>query len=230
MVHAARFPTLAPGFVEIAPFKAGRLDFNRIFGYATAIAVHGVLLLLLLVPITAPPAVAPPEVDQPYVPIERKVETPPPPPPVTVPVVQHPHHPAPTHPMQQPMQPADQQPVVDSGVVTDPVPSQPPSGTDDARQPVGPVAGVQLEYAQAPAPAYPRDALRDGVEGSVLLKVLVDIDGRPLDVQVARSSGNRSLDRAAREQVLQRWRFRPAMQAGRAVQAIGLVPVEFRLQ
>ena len=98
---------------------------------------------------------------------------------------------------------------------------------DIAPQP--PRVGVQLEYAQAPAPAYPRDALRDGVEGTVLLKVLVDVDGRPLDVQVERSSGNRSLDRAARDQVLQRWRFRPAMQDGRAVQAIGLVPVDFRL-
>jgi protein TonB len=89
--------------------------------------------------------------------------------------------------------------------------------------------GVQLEYASAPAPAYPRDALREGAQGTVLLKVLVDIDGRPLEVQVARSSGHRSLDRAAREQVLRRWTFRPAMLDGRAVQAIGLVPVDFRL-
>ncbi|MGN6512928.1 MAG: energy transducer TonB, partial [Lysobacteraceae bacterium] len=105
----------------------------------------------------------------------------------------------------------------------------PPATGGDTGEHAGPLAGVQLEYAQAPAPAYPRDALRDGIEGSVLLKVLVDVDGRPLDVQVARSSGNRSLDRAAREQVLRQWRFRPAMRDGRAVQAIGLVPVEFRL-
>jgi protein TonB len=30
-------------------------------------------------------------------------------------------------------------------------------------------------------------------------------------------------------QVLARWKFRPAQQAGRPVQAIGRVPVEFRL-
>jgi protein TonB len=34
----------------------------------------------------------------------------------------------------------------------------------------------------------------------------------------------------AREQVLAHWRFRPAMHGGRAVQAIGLVPVNFRLR
>lgn len=225
MVQAARYPARVPGFIEVP-----RFDFNRIFGYATAIAVHGVLLLLLLVPITAPPAVAPTEVDQPYVAIERRIEIPPPLPPIKVPVVQHPTRPAATHPVQPPLQHADQQPVVDSSVVTNPVAAQPPiEGGDTIAPSTGPLAGVQLEYAQAPAPAYPRDALRDGVEGSVLLKVLVDVDGQPLDVQVARSSGNRGLDRAAREQVLQRWRFRPAMQGGHAVRAIGLVPVEFRL-
>ena len=229
MVHAARFPTHAPGFIELLPFEARRLDFKRIFGYATAIAVHGVLLLLLLVPITVPPA-APVATTTPIRWIVHE-ETPPPLPPIKVPVVHHPSHPAQQPPVRQPLQPVDPQPVVDRAVVTDPVAAQPPAGTGDTiAPPTGPVAGVQLEYAQAPAPAYPRDALRDGVEGSVLLKVLVDTDGRPLDVQVARSSGNRSLDRAAREQVLRQWRFRPAMQGGRAVQAIGLVPVEFRLQ
>ncbi|NUS39366.1 MAG: energy transducer TonB [Lysobacter sp.] len=223
MVHAARFPTQVPGFVE-----APRLDFNRIFGYATAILVHGALLLLLLVPITAPPT-APDVTRTPIRWIQQREIPPPLPPPVHVPVVQHPSHPAAAHPLQQPLPPTDQQ-VVDRATVTDPIPARPPADTGDTViPPIGPVAGVQLEYAQAPAPAYPRDALRDGVEGSVLLKVLVDVDGRPLDVQVARSSGNRSLDRAAREQVLQHWRFRPAMQGGRAVQAIGLVPVDFRL-
>jgi len=47
---------------------------------------------------------------------------------------------------------------------------------------------------------------------------------------VQSSSGNRSLDEAARKHVLKRWMFRPAMQGGRAVQAIGLVPVAFSLQ
>jgi protein TonB len=67
-------------------------------------------------------------------------------------------------------------------------------------------------------------------EGTVLLEVLVDVDGRPLRVDVRRSSGHRQLDDAAREQVLARWRFRPAMRDGRAIQAIGLVPVNFMLR
>jgi protein TonB len=71
--------------------------------------------------------------------------------------------------------------------------------------------------------------LRDGVQGTVMLQVLVDVDGHPLEVQVQHSSGNRQLDNAARRQVLEHWTFRPAMKDGRAVQAIGLVPIAFNL-
>jgi protein TonB len=218
MVHAARYPA----------YDLPRLDPARIFGYATAIAVHAVLLLLLLVPVTAPPSVATPEVFKPPIWIDAKREPPPPPPPVHARVVP-PTHASPQPVRSQPQQPPveQQQVIVDHGTeyvpeTVTPSHPQPPERT-------GPLPGVQLEYASAPAPAYPRDALREGAQGTVLLKVLVDIDGRPLEVQVARSSGHRSLDRAAREQVLRRWAFRPAMLDGRAVQAIGLVPVDFRL-
>lgn len=91
-------------------------------------------------------------------------------------------------------------------------------------------APVQLEYARAPAPAYPRRAERLGLAGTVTLQVLVGIDGRPLAVDVVRSSGHRDLDEAARAQVLNRWSFRPARRDGVAIQAIGLVPIQFSLQ
>jgi protein TonB len=93
-----------------------------------------------------------------------------------------------------------------------------------------PMTGAQLAYISAPAPKYPGDAARAGAQGTVLLKVLVDIDGTPLEVTLERSSGNRSLDRAAREQVLKHWRFQPAVRNGRTVQAYGLVPIDFSLQ
>ena len=62
------------------------------------------------------------------------------------------------------------------------------------------------------------------------LRILVDVDGRPLQVQVERSSGHRSLDREAVRHVQQRWRFEPATRDGRPVQAWGLVPIDFSLQ
>jgi protein TonB len=93
----------------------------------------------------------------------------------------------------------------------------------------GPVTGMSLEYASAPAPSYPREALREGITGTVLLEVLVGVDGSPLTVTIHRSSGNRDLDRAAQQQVQKRWRFRPASRNGTPVQAIGIVPIDFKL-
>jgi protein TonB len=94
----------------------------------------------------------------------------------------------------------------------------------------GPMSLERLEYASAPPPAYPPEAKRRRIEGTVLRQVLVDVDGRPIDVQVQASSGNRALDDAARKQVLKKWLFRPAMRNGTPVQAIGIVPIRFTMQ
>ena len=99
----------------------------------------------------------------------------------------------------------------------------------DGIDPATPLQGVQLRYLRAPAPAYPRDALIAGAEGTVTLRVLVGEDGSPLEVSIERSSGNRSLDNAARSQVLRRWKFQPATDNGHPVQAYGLIPVDFKL-
>lgn len=72
------------------------------------------------------------------------------------------------------------------------------------------------EAISRPMPAYPRDALRQGQEGEVILQVDVDAEGKPTAVEVVSSSRYRSLDRAAAAAV-RRWRFRPAMQDGVAV-------------
>jgi protein TonB len=93
-----------------------------------------------------------------------------------------------------------------------------------------PLVGAHLEYAIAPPPPYPVDAIRNALTGTVMLRVLVDVDGKPIDVRIERSSGHRVLDAAARKHVLAKWRFRPAMQDGRTVQAIGLIPVDFHLE
>lgn len=86
-----------------------------------------------------------------------------------------------------------------------------------------------LAYVDAPHPGYPRAALKSRAEGTVLLRVRVGTDGLPIEVVVARSSGHAALDDAARRQVLRRWRFQPAVRDGVAVEAVGLVPIAFRL-
>jgi periplasmic protein TonB len=67
------------------------------------------------------------------------------------------------------------------------------------------------------------------MHGTVLLRVLVDETGKPLDVVVEHGSGYGLLDRSAREQVLAGWRFQPAMVNGKPVRAWARVPVSFDL-
>jgi periplasmic protein TonB len=208
-----------------------RVEPSRIFGIAGAITLNVAAFMLLLVPVSAPMPVAPEEDIYRYEPAEKIV---PPPPPIEVPVVRptttHTSIPTPIHPPVP--QPAfDQDVVVPDGTVY-----VPPTDTD-AKPDVGPtlpanpdpLQSTRLEYASAPAPTYPREALLGGIEGTVVLKVLVDVDGKPLSVEIERSSGNRKLDDAARRQVLRKWMFRPAIRDGQAVQVYGIVPVNFSL-
>ncbi len=90
--------------------------------------------------------------------------------------------------------------------------------------PPRPVAGMATNRA----PAYPQIALSRGETGRVMLRVNVSSDGRPLEVDVAETSGYPSLDVAAQAAV-RRWQFIPATQAGSPVAAIAEVPVRFRL-
>ena len=214
---------------SIQSHERPHLEANRIAGLAATIAVNVAFLMLLLVPLRTPPL---PTLPTPGIVIHWITDKPKPPvEPIKVPVT----HPRPTtHPIatREPTAVATQDPpvIVDSAVATQ-VTSEPAIGppADNVAEDRQPQVGMSLQYDMAPAPGYPRDALREGVQGTVLLQVLVDVDGRPLRVDVQRSSGDRRLDVAARRQVLDHWRFRPAMKNGHAVQAIGLVPVAFNL-
>lgn len=212
-----------------------RLDGIRITAGAGAIATNAALLLLMLTPMAVPELRPNLSMAQDIVWIPRERPTPPLPP-VEVPV--------------KPVKAA-----VRNAAITRPRPVDPPSAQTPAMAgdtsatametipgntlgsaeesavtaPGEVLAGAVLQYASAPAPAYPREALKDGLTGTVVLEVLVGTDGRPLRAEVVDSSGHRTLDLAARRQVLARWMFRPALRAGVPVQAIGRVPVEFRL-
>jgi protein TonB len=84
-------------------------------------------------------------------------------------------------------------------------------------------------YDIAPRPRYPQLALRNGWEGTVMLDVLVGVDGRVEQIRVQRGSGHRVLDQQALRQVREAWRFHPALREGRPVAAWASVPVEFRI-
>lgn len=130
----------------------------------------------------------------------------------------------------------------DGGVfILPPAPAEPPRGiagdppalpAPALEQPgVDPAAGghattIGPRPVHSPAPTYPRSALRRGLSGEVLVRAQVGVDGRPRQVEVARSSSHRVLDQAALRAV-RGWRFQPAMQDGQPVAEPVEIPVQF---
>jgi TonB family protein len=88
---------------------------------------------------------------------------------------------------------------------------------------------VPVAYAGNPLPKYPRIARRKGWEGKVWLHVRVSAVGLVEEVTVERSSGYKSLDRAALKAV-QHWRFYPVHQGLIPVAGEARVPVRFEIQ
>ncbi|NOR16759.1 TonB family protein, partial [candidate division WOR-3 bacterium] len=79
-----------------------------------------------------------------------------------------------------------------------------------------------------PAPKYPESARRAGIEGDVIIKVLVNIDGSILDARIFISSGFQELDSAALEASMKA-KFEPAKQFGRPVKVWVSIPIKFKL-
>jgi periplasmic protein TonB len=83
-------------------------------------------------------------------------------------------------------------------------------------------------YQRTPKPAYPASARRLRQEGTVVLRVRVDPEGRVTAVQLKTSSGFAALDAAAAGAV-RRWEFVPAHSGEQPVTSEVEVPVRFRL-
>jgi len=75
---------------------------------------------------------------------------------------------------------------------------------------------------------YPEAAKEAGIQGTVLLKVLIGTDGNPDDVSVEKSDSellNESAMNAVRAV-----RFKPGKIGGKAVKTQVMIPVKFKLQ
>jgi protein TonB len=88
---------------------------------------------------------------------------------------------------------------------------------------------VGAAYLDNPRPVYPPAAKKMGMEGLVMLKVLVSREGNVLELEVAQSSGYKILDSAAKEAV-KSWRFAPTRLGDSAVDEWVQVPMAFRLK
>lgn len=80
-----------------------------------------------------------------------------------------------------------------------------------------------------PRPYYPLRARRKGYQGTVLLDVIVQTDGRAKSVSLAQSSGHEMLDKTAL-QTVRRWRFIPAHQGRKPVETTVQIPITFKIK
>ena len=201
-------------------------DAARVAALSAAIALNLAALLILTRPL-APQALALAH-KLATVPQIVLIEPPPPvpqPPPIELKPLPHPP-PMPVHVQPRPeVAPPAAMPSTEG---TQPMPlAAPPSAAPDDAGTAAPVEAT-LAYRSAPL-QFPLQALRQRPQGTVLLRVLVDETGTPVQVEVEHGSGYALLDRSAREQVLAHWRFQPAMVDGHAVRAWAQVPVSFVL-
>lgn len=92
--------------------------------------------------------------------------------------------------------------------------------------------GPVLDYDQAPKPIkitrpqYPQEAFVKKIEGTVVVEILIDANGRVYPRRILTSIP--ALDAAAVETVKQ-WVFSPAIKRGRPVATVAHAPVGFRI-
>lgn len=108
----------------------------------------------------------------------------------------------------------------------------PPAAPPATVLPSGPVTlGGELSVAcpQRTAPRYPPASRRLGEEGTVILRVELDEQGKVCTARISSSSGFARLDAAALDAV-RNWQCTPAHRNGQPVRAVALQPFKFILQ
>ncbi len=107
------------------------------------------------------------------------------------------------------------------------LPAQPPIESEDvAASPAFDEAPVLIEAVN---PAYPELAKQAGIEGTVLLRLLIGRDGKVLSVSIIQSNVTPAMEKAAIA-AARKFRFEPARKGTHPVRANMAFPVTFRIQ
>jgi protein TonB len=171
-----------------------------------------------------PPLDEPPPLPEVPPPLElATVIDPPPPdlPPPVFPVEAPPPPPEPEKP--KPPKPVQKRPP------QAPVEAQPQQAAPAAPAAPKTVSASQLGYLVPPNPIYPARSRKAGEEGKVMVRVLIDVTGRPAQVSMQTSSGHPELDQSALSAV-RAAQFRPYAEGGIAQAVWVLVPINFVLR
>jgi protein TonB len=203
------------------------LSLPRIGARSASFTIHIVALLMLLsAPVAYKLVTAPPKEEPTYVriveekpiPVVKALEPPPPivhhekkaerpVPPVAPPVVKE------TTALSTVSDVDIAPPAIDTGPTVPTMPDSEPTA---------------IAYGRHASVSYPIDSLKAREQGTVMLLVLVGVDGKVEDIRVDKSSGYARLDRAALNTV-KLWNFNPAHHGGVAQRAWAKVPISFAL-
>jgi periplasmic protein TonB len=213
--------TLAIRYAPATP----SMNLPRIGAWSATISIHIVALLLLL---SAPVAYKLAEAPKEETIVTRFIEDKP------IPPVEELKPPKPVQHEKKAQRPAPQVTPVETH---EPTPVSLPADETIAPPPVdaGPAVPAQpdseptaIAYGAHASVAYPHDSLKAREQGTVMLLVLVGVDGKVEDIRVEKSSGYARLDRAALAAV-KLWSFNPASHGGVAQRAWAKVPISFTL-
>ena len=224
--------TLALGSIQARPLP---LNWRRISALSGSFTAHIAIVLVLLVPPIALEwqRVARSHDDVPPIIVTLTPDTVPEPPlPVPTQALQR-VKPTVSHP--KPTITIDKPTPVANDAATLPIDSS--KADDIAKVSTGPASSgtadsdggpTTLGYGTHPPIPYPRISMMNREQGTVMLRVLVGVDGKVQTVEVERTSGSRTLDMAARDAV-KTWLFKPGMRGGQPYAAWARVPINFTL-
>lgn len=88
---------------------------------------------------------------------------------------------------------------------------------------------LNADYLNNPAPDYPSTSRQSGEQGRVLMRALIDAEGRVERIELRKTSGYNLLDQAALDTV-KNWRFVPAYRGKQPVSAWIVIPISFTLE
>ena len=107
---------------------------------------------------------------------------------------------------------------------------QPGSAEPAEALPASPVIReAKPRYRDNPPPLYPILARKRGYQGTVILDVFIDKNGRVADIKIFSSSGYATLDKAARTTV-ENWLFEPGMKGEEKIEMWVKIPIRFQLK
>lgn len=174
----------------------------------------------------------PPPVQKPIAPVRKKELPKPAPAPKPAPTLVQPAEAVPPRETElASLAPAAAPPAAEPGR---PAPATSPQPDKAAAAPATSFRGLPLvtdpSFREPPSkPVYPRRAVDLDQKGTVVVRALVDAEGKPASIEIWESSGFPMLDRAA-ERAVRQWRFRPATLNTRPTQAWVQVAVHFNLR